>query len=292
MSTALVLSGGGPLAVAWECGLAAGLSRAGVALNSVDFILGTSAGAIVGAQLAAGRKPESMAQSILAEVDGLPPPGAMPRYPGAAVKKLPDLLALSQSGDAGRVEVGAYAVSATTLETEAAYVGRMKLAVGVDAWPEQEFGVVAVDVADGTSRVLRRDCGTTLAAAVAASCCLPGLSPPVAISGRHYMDGGMRSAANADLACGFDAVLVLCFHPSGPPGDRMRARMKTQSEALVRGGARVRVISPDEASLAAIGPRTMDLIRRPEVVRAGMVQGAASVDLLAEFWEEARWEVR
>jgi NTE family protein len=41
MSTALVLSGsgGGPLAVAWECGLAAGLARAGVALNSADFIL-------------------------------------------------------------------------------------------------------------------------------------------------------------------------------------------------------------------------------------------------------------
>jgi NTE family protein len=98
------------------------------------------------------------------------------------------------------------------------------------------------------------------------------------------MDGGMRSAANADLACGFDAVLVLCFHPSGPPGDRMLTRVAAQSEALVRGGARVRVVSPDEASLAAIGPHTMDLVRRPEVARAGMAQGAASVDLVAEVW--------
>ena len=60
MPTALVLSGGGPLAVAWECGLVAGLARAGLARNSMDFILGTSAGAIVGAQLAAGRNPEEM----------------------------------------------------------------------------------------------------------------------------------------------------------------------------------------------------------------------------------------
>jgi len=78
MSTALVLGGGGPLAVAWECGLAAGLARAGLALNTVDFILGTSAGAIVGAQLAAGRNPASMTNAIIAEIDGVPPPGAMP----------------------------------------------------------------------------------------------------------------------------------------------------------------------------------------------------------------------
>ncbi|MDB6107135.1 MAG: Patatin [Gammaproteobacteria bacterium] len=72
------MSGGGPLAVAWECGLVAGLTRAGVALNSGDFILGTSAGAIVGAQLAAGRNPEAMANAILAEIHRVPPPGECP----------------------------------------------------------------------------------------------------------------------------------------------------------------------------------------------------------------------
>jgi NTE family protein len=78
-----------------------------------------------------------------------------------------------------------------------------------DAWPEQEMGLVAVDVADGKPGVLRRESGATLAAAVAASCCLPGLSPPVSICGPRYMDGGMRSAANADLASGFDSILAV-----------------------------------------------------------------------------------
>jgi NTE family protein len=286
MATALVLSGGGPLAVAWECGLAAGLARAGLALNSADFILGTSAGAIVGAQLAAGRNPEAMVNTIIAETHGVPPPGGMPHYPIAAVMKLPDLFALSHTGEVGCVEVGSYALSASMTETETAYVERMKLAIGIDDWPDREIGVVAVDVADGKSAVLRRECGATIAAAIAASCCLPGLSPPVSISGRHYMDGGMRSTANADLASGFDSVLVLCFHPPGQPGERMLTRVTAQSEALVKAGVRVSVISPDQASLAAIGPRTMDVVRRPEVARAALAQGAAAVDAVARFWEE------
>jgi NTE family protein len=94
----------------------------------------------------------------------------------------------------------------------------------------------------------------------------------------------MRSAANADLARGFDSILVFCFHPPGSSGERMMTRMAAQSEALIKTGARVCVISPDEASLAAIGPRTMEVVRRPEVARAGMAQGAASVDVVAKFW--------
>jgi len=288
MRTALVLSGGGPLAVAWECGFAAGLARAGVALNAVDFLLGTSAGAVVGTQLAAGRDPEAMANAIIAEIDGVPPRGAMPHYPIAEAMKLPDLFALSQTGEAGRVEVGSYALSASTTETESAYVERMNLAIGIDRWPDQDIGLVAVDVADGKPRILKRDCGATIAAAVAASCCLPGLSPPVSICGRRYMDGGMRSAANADLASGFHSILVLCFHPPGQAGERMMRRVAAQSEALMKAGARVCVISPDEASLAAIGPRTMDAIRRPEIVRHALAQGAAAVDVVAKFWRETR----
>jgi NTE family protein len=258
----------------------------------VDFILGTSAGAIVGAQLAAGRNPEAMANAIVAEIDGLPPPGAMPHFPIASVMKLPDLFALSQTGEAGRVEVGSYALSASTIETEIAYIERMKLAIGIDDWPDQDIGLVAVTVADGKPTILRRECGATIAGAVAASCCLPGLSPPVSISGRHYMDGGMRSTANADLASGFDSILVLCFHPPRQPGERVLTRVAAQSEALVKSGACVSVISPDEASLAAIGPRTMDVVRRPGVARAALAQGAAAVDAVSRFWEETRQPAR
>jgi NTE family protein len=98
------------------------------------------------------------------------------------------------------------------------------------------------------------------------------------------MDAGLRSTANADLASGFDSILVLCFHPSGQSGERIMTRVAAQSEALMKADARVCVISPDEASLAAIGPRTMDVVRRPEVTRAALGQGAAAVEVVAKFW--------
>lgn len=283
IARALVLSGGGPLAVAWECGILAGLSKSGVALADADFILGTSAGAIVGAQFAAGRDPTAMADAILGERSGTPPPGAMLDYPADAIMKLPELFARAQRDDAGRAEVGAYALAAPMRETEPAYVARMRLVVGADAWPER-LGVVAVDVADGQAQVLRSDSHASLAAAVAASCCLPGLSPPVAINGRRYMDGGTRSSANADLASGFDDILVLGFRLAGPAGDRMSARVALQSEQLETGGARVSVLAPDEPALAEIGSRTMDVVRRPAVVQAAIAQGTAMADSVARRW--------
>jgi hypothetical protein len=63
----------------------------------------------------------------------------------------------------------------------------------------------------------------------------------------------------------------------------MLTRVATQSQALALAGARVRIIAPDEASIAAIGPRTMDVTRRPAVTRAALAQGAASVDSVAGF---------
>src|SRR5215217_8191099 len=57
MTKALVLGGGGPVGVAWEVGLLAGLADAGVDLADADRIIGTSAGSIVGARLALGEAP-------------------------------------------------------------------------------------------------------------------------------------------------------------------------------------------------------------------------------------------
>ncbi len=287
MTIGLVLSGGGPLAVAWECGVAGGLATRGIALGSADLILGTSAGAIVGLQLAAGRDPEAMAQAILDEKSGKPPPGAMTTYHQDAVAKLPDAFAKALSGKAGRVEVGEYALRAATSESEADYVARMELSLGLKAWPDRNVGVVAVDATTGEHAIFAANSGATLGQTVAASCCLPGLSPPVTIGERRYIDGGMRSSANVDLLGPCERVLVLNFRPPGPAGDRMQARALAQVEQLEASGAHVQLVLPNDTSLMAIGPRTMDVTRRPDVVHAGMVQGAALAASLREFGELA-----
>src|ERR1700733_10358513 len=54
MTRAVVLSGGGRAGAAWMLGLAAGLRDVGVDLADADLIVGTSAGARTGAQLATG----------------------------------------------------------------------------------------------------------------------------------------------------------------------------------------------------------------------------------------------
>src|SRR6476619_245244 len=66
---ALVLGGGGPVGIAWESGLLAGLAKAGVDLGQADFILGTSAGAFVGARLALGAETRALADPIVADAE-------------------------------------------------------------------------------------------------------------------------------------------------------------------------------------------------------------------------------
>jgi NTE family protein len=282
---ALVLSGGGPLAVAWEAGLAAGLAEVGVRLADADFILGTSAGAIVGAQLAGGRDPAAIASAILDEAKGVRPAGAAV-FPPEAVAQLPQLFAKSQSSPdnpaAARAEIGAYALAQTS-ESEDASVARFGAMLGMTEWPAAPFGCVVVDTAEGAVHILTRESGASIDRAVAASCSLPGISPPITIGGRRYIDGGFASTANADLAQGYDEILVVCFRANNPGGDRIEARLNSQVAALRQTGARVMTVMPDDACRAALGSQTMDLSRRPDVARVAIAQGKAEAARIRAF---------
>ena len=57
---ALVLGGGGVAGVAWELGILRGLHDTGVDVRGADVIIGTSAGSVVGAQIASGTDLESL----------------------------------------------------------------------------------------------------------------------------------------------------------------------------------------------------------------------------------------
>jgi NTE family protein len=283
----LVLSGGGPLAVAWESGLVAGLAAEGVTVARADVTIGTSAGAIVGAQLASGAEPAVLAEAILEERNRKPPPGAMGRHSPEVLSRLPSLFQLAHSGAGdpakSRAEVGAYALAAPT-ESDEAWVGRMALVLRGAEWSERVFQCVAVDADDGSIVLLGRDCGAPLARAVAASCSLPGISPPVEIGGRRFIDGGFASSANAELAKGCEKVLVIAFHPTGPAAERIKTRLESQLQVLRATGAVVLALYPDAESLAAIGSRMMDMRGRPEIAEAGLAQGRAAAASVAEFW--------
>ncbi len=296
-SRALVLGGGGPVGIAWESGLVAGLAQGGVDLGQADFTMGTSAGSFVGARLALGADTKTFADPILA--DRIPGDGANQRGgatrdgPPPDLSKLMALMGEAQGGVRNptevRAEIGAWALSQPTM-SEAAFIesfGHAFASLPTDLWPQRGFACTAVDAETGAFQLWTSDAGVGVVRAVASSCSVPGVYPPVTLNGRRYIDGGMRSPTNADMAVGYDLVLVVAIRVGGAGGamaDRMTARFNDEIEALKGGGATVVTITPDEASLGAFGPNLMDFRRRPDAARAGVAQGLAYAQQLQPYW--------
>ena len=150
-------------------------------------------------------------------------------------------------------------------------------------WPQRTVLITAVDAETGEPVVFDRHSGVELADAVAASCA-SGL--PYTIGDTRYIDGGYRSnAENADLAAGYERVLVL-----SPFGGRTLAPLEwgthlaAQVDDLRAGGSTVETISPGSDSEHMFGVNAMDLSLRPPAARAGYDQGSALAEQLTEFW--------
>jgi NTE family protein len=277
--TALVLGGGGITGIAWEIGVLAGLAEAGVDLSGADLVVGTSAGSVVGAQLTSGADLEALFARQLE-----PPTGeraarmtraALARYGWAVLRSRGDDVVF-------RRRVGALALAAeqaglTPTEQERLDVIGSRLVSR--AWPDRDLRITTVDAQTGEFRVLDRTSGVPLLQAVAASCAVPGVYPPVTIDGRRYVDGGMRSAANADLAEGCDRVVVLAPIPRGIGP---LASVDAQVTGMV---ARVAVVSPDEASRRASGRNVLDPAARAGSARAGRAQAADVAAQVSEAWQ-------
>ena len=152
-------------------------------------------------------------------------------------------------------------------------------------WPERTMLITAVDAHTGEPVVFDRHSGVDLADAVAASTANGFGVPPYSIGGRRYIDGGYRRNENADLATGYERVLVL-----SPFGGRSRHPLEwgmdlaAQVDELRASGSRVETIFPDSDSLHAFGANMMDLSTRPPAARAGYDQGRSRAGHLTRFW--------
>jgi NTE family protein len=272
---ALVLGGGGITGIAWEWGILAGLAAGGVNLTSADLTVGTSAGSVVGAQAAAGL---DVGERYRAQLT--PPDGEVAAAMGAGLLLQYGIAVMgSRTPIRARVRIGRMARRARTVP-EAERVRVIETRLPVHEWPDRALQITAVDAESGEFRVFDRNSGVPLTLAVAASCAVPGVWPPVTIDGRRYMDGGIRSGSNADLAAGYEQVVVIAPLPRGF-GHMTGAH--SQVEAL-RAQSRVELVTPDRAAVKAFGRNVLDPANRSASARAGLAQADAILERVRQIW--------
>ncbi|MEU4494021.1 patatin-like phospholipase family protein [Streptomyces sp. NPDC023998] len=277
--TAVVLGAGGITGVGWEIGILHGLARAGVDLTTADLLVGSSAGSIVAAQLASGR----LSLAELYERQLAAPEGEIAAGLGVlTLLKYTLGILTSRSPQAYGQKLGRMALAAHT-EDEAT---RREVIAGrllSHEWPERRLLVTAVDAVTGELRTYDRESGVAIVDAVAASCAVPGVWPPVTIEGRRWIDGGVHSTANAHLAAGHERVVVIAPIASG---NKVFVSPRAQASRLAAAGARVEVITPDAAAKQAFGRNVLDPARRAPAARAGLAQAAAHAEAVAAVWAQ------
>jgi NTE family protein len=283
---ALVLGGGGPVGIAWESGLIAGLAESGIDLSSADFIVGTSAGSVVGAQIAMGRAPAALVEPFTENAEPAPNESlSKPPDLSLLVSKLMESYAGARPNEEVCREIGAWALQASTFGEEA-HVARfesMLAGLSHETWPQRRFACTAVDAVSGQFVIWDNASGVPLVRAVASSCAVPGIAAPITINGRRYMDGGMRSATNADLAKGYEVVVLVAITSQAIP-EPLRRPLERELLALRDSGSRVAILTPDAESFAAFGPNLMDFGRRPAAAASGVRQGKAGLDTVRDLW--------
>jgi NTE family protein len=298
----LVLGGGGVLGEAWISAVLAGLEEAsGFDATACGGYVGTSAGSIVAAVLAAGISPAErlgeLPEQPADEATGGGGPGDGANGGGSASEAAADVVRRMLA--TGALVTGPLA--AVTLRSAApagALLRRTVLArtrrgthslrgLGeriekLGARFDGRLAVAAVDLDTGRRVMFGREGApqASVGDAMEASCAIPGWFRPIEIGGRDYIDGGVWSPTNMDEAQVERGQSVLCLNPTGalparaaPLGLLSRSVARVEALALERRGARVRIEAPDAASLEAIGLNLMDRRRRPEVIAAGVEQG-------------------
>ncbi|WP_280364581.1 patatin-like phospholipase family protein [Nocardia wallacei] len=266
--SALVLGGGGPVGISWMAGLVTGVRAAGVDPGRADRFVGTSAGAVVGAVLAGDG---DIARLLTPPRDGTPPL----RVDAAKLAEIFATLADRALAPAqARRRVGELAIAAQAGDPEE-HVARMAALVGLTRWPRRDLVITSIDIGSGDLRTWTRADEATLAQALAASTAVPGVFPPIPIGDSRYIDGGMRSSINADLAAGAEVVVIV------EPLAHMFPRTRADGEL---GAATVVSIVPDADAIAAFGADVFDRAALAPAYEAGVRQSAAAAVSLREFW--------
>jgi NTE family protein len=287
----LVLGGGGSTGNAWLIGVIAGLFEGGVDVTEADLLIGTSAGATTAAQICGSNPAELLAATVASAPQPRtgavrPDGGRAPNEPVVNhLERTNAIIAAASDGADMRRRMGAAALELDAA-SDGSWSARWRAVVATrlpsQHWPPRELLITAVDATSGEGVVFDRHSGVDLVDAVAAS---TSSGPAYGIGDRRYIDGGYRRNENADLAAGYERVLVL-----SPFSCRTRhpldwgMQLATQVDELRAGGSRVETVFPDLSFERVFGANAMDPSLRAPAARAGQDQGRALAEQLTELW--------
>jgi uncharacterized protein len=280
---ALVLGGGGAVGVGWQSGLLTGLREAGVDLAGAESIVGTSAGAFVGALLSSGREVTEALASLAALGQGIDPDSLAAG--DEAFLRAVRLASLDTDSRRALRAIGRAAQEAST-PAEDVYLGLFG-ALDSTAWPAG-FRCTAIETDSGELVVWDEGSGVSLLHAVAASCAVPILFPTVTINGHRYMDGGILSHLNATAAPLTDVLVVLSCHPLGSQGGggggSLAASVTPDAElAPLRQTRRLVAVEPDFSDIE-VPANMMDPNLAIQAFQIGKRQVAAEAVTIRAAW--------
>jgi NTE family protein len=303
MRVGLVLGAGGVIGGSWLMGALEALeAETGWRAADADLIVGTSAGAVIGALAAGGVRSEFMSAYAAGHT--------LDDVADAEVRAAAVAAARMSAGEYRfewafpPIGPGSWRLAATTLLQPHRYspaalvagwlprglvstapIRRVVETYVEQPWPRHaRFWAVAADYGTGRRVAFGSDSAppATVGEAVAASCAIPGFYHPVKVSGRRYVDGGICSVSNLDLLCDAGLDLVICLNPmsslaqatGGSPADRMAAVMRAaagrrlghEARRLRETGTRVLILQPNERDASLMGFNLMSGARRLEVM--------------------------
>lgn len=285
MSRAVVLGGGGPVGIAWESGLVAGLAQQGIDLGVADRIVGTSAGSVVGARLALRHEiapPEAPAARERSSDAGAYTAGnreSMAARMAGLMEAMTSAAAHRGTPEEARAILGRFALEQRTAPEES-FVGWFDDLAGA-SWPPS-YGCTAVNARTGEFVVWDVAAGVALQRAVASSCSVPGVFPPITIGDDRYIDGGMRSPLNADVVAGCDVVVVVSVVTTSIPG----AAQPGELDVVRESGSTLELIESDAAfiELTEGGMRLMDPTLGPPAYDLGIELATQVAERVGAVW--------
>lgn len=274
---AVVFGGGGSVGTGWQTGLNAGWNRSGIDLTDAGLILGTSAGAAVGVQVALGHDLDRQLDRYRAAQarHAAGQPTRVLNFDEGQWRELRKLFAVSQANGMTdrrvRQEVARTALAAKTA-SEQEFLLTVKYLAN-EKWPSN-YVCTTLNVDTCEFVPLGAALGGDLQRGVAAAVAVPGFYPPVTVAGQRYVDGGCLSPTHLDLAADFDKVLFV----------QITETPRRELDAIERSGAELLVIQPDEESLSLMGGNLMDSAAAFGAAEAGLAQGLRTSAAVRDFW--------